>query len=206
MSTVFPLHTERLVLRAFAEDDLDALYDMHRRPEVTEFLLSDTRTRGEVREMLKRRISQTDLVKEGDNLAVAVVVRESGALIGDFNLELVGRGTRPRRDRVRAQPDARGRGYATEAGGAMLRLAFEHFGFHRVIGDLQRAQHRVDAADGAARHAQGRRSSCRATCSRANGSTSPTTRSCGRSGSVGGRSVLERLSSSAARPGGAQPG
>src|SRR5437899_553206 len=89
MSHFLPVRTERLVLRAFTDDDLDALHDLYRRPEVTRFLRWDTRTRGEARAMLKRRIGQTDLAKDGDNLAVAVEVRESGAPIGDFNLELL---------------------------------------------------------------------------------------------------------------------
>jgi RimJ/RimL family protein N-acetyltransferase len=134
MSHVFPVRTERLVLRAFTENDLDALYDLYRRPEVTEFLRWDTRTRGEVREMLKGRVSQTDLVKEGDNLAVAVVVAESGVLIGDFNLELVDAGLGRAEIGYVLSPAHTGHGYATEAASAVLGLAFEHFGFHRVIG------------------------------------------------------------------------
>ncbi|HEY4460063.1 MAG TPA: GNAT family protein [Pseudonocardiaceae bacterium] len=134
MNQALPVRTERLVLRAFTDDDLDALYDLHRRPEVTQFLLWDTRTRGEVREMLKRRVNQTDLVKEGDNLAVAVEVRESGALIGDFNLELGDAGLGRAEIGFVLNPTHAGRGYATEAANAMLGLAFQHFGFHRVIG------------------------------------------------------------------------
>jgi RimJ/RimL family protein N-acetyltransferase len=131
---IFPIHTERLELRAFTEDDLDGLHDMQRRPEVVRFLRWDTRTRGESREMLARRITQTDLAKEGDNLAAAVVLRESGALIGDFNLELSDPGLGCAEVGFAMNPTHAGQGYATEAGAAMLRLAFEHFGFHRVIG------------------------------------------------------------------------
>ena len=134
MSRVFPIRTERLLLRAFGEEDLDALHDMQRRPEVTRFLRWDTRTRGEAREMLNRRIGQTDLVKEGDNLAAAVVLRESGALIGEFDLELLDAGLGQAEIGFALNPTHGGQGYATEAGGAVLRLAFEHFGFHRVIG------------------------------------------------------------------------
>jgi RimJ/RimL family protein N-acetyltransferase len=134
MSHVLPVRTERLVLRAFAEEDLNAVHDIHRRPEVTRFLRSNTRTRGEARAMLNRRLGQTDLVKEGDNLAVAVVVRDSGALIGDFNLELVDAGLGRAEIGFVMNPTHAGQGYATEAGSALLRLAFEHYGFHRVIG------------------------------------------------------------------------
>jgi RimJ/RimL family protein N-acetyltransferase len=131
---VFPIRTERLELRAFTEDDLDALYDMQRSPEVTRFLRWGTRTRGDAREMLARRVTQTDLAKEGDNLAAAVALRESGALIGDFNLELSDAGLGCAELGFAMNPTHAGHGYATEAGGAMLRLAFEHYGFHRVIG------------------------------------------------------------------------
>jgi RimJ/RimL family protein N-acetyltransferase len=131
---IFPIHTERLILRAFDEDDLEALYDIQRRPEVTQFLRWDTKTRGEAREMLGRRITQTDIVGEGDNLAAAVVVRDSGALIGDFNLELVDAGLGRAEIGFAMNPTHAGRGYATEAGNALLRLAFQHYGFHRVIG------------------------------------------------------------------------
>ncbi|HJP76515.1 MAG TPA: GNAT family protein [Pseudonocardiaceae bacterium] len=134
MSSVLPVRTARLVLRAFSDDDLNALYDIHRRPEVARFLRSDTRTRGEVRAMLKRRLGETDLVKEGDSLAVAVVVRDSGALIGDFNLELLDADSGRAEIGFVLNPTHAGQGYATEAGCALLRLAFEHYGFHRVIG------------------------------------------------------------------------
>jgi RimJ/RimL family protein N-acetyltransferase len=134
MTRVFPIRTERLLLRAFTEDDLDALYDMQRRPEVTRFLRWDTKTRGETREMLGRRISQTDLAKEGDNLAAAVVLRETGAMIGDFNLEFADPGLGCAEIGFAMNPTHAGRGYATEAGSALLRIAFEHYGLHRVIG------------------------------------------------------------------------
>lgn len=134
MSGVLPVRTERLVLRGFTEDDLTALHDIHRRPAVARFLRADTRTRSETRAMLKRRLGQLDLVKEGDNLAVAVEVRDSGALIGDFNLELSDAGLGLAEIGFVLNPTHAGRGYATEAGGALLRIAFEHYGLHRVIG------------------------------------------------------------------------
>lgn len=134
MSGVFPIRTERLVLRAFTEDDLDALHDIQRRPEVTRFLPWDTRTRGETRELLKRRIGETDLVQEGDILSVAVESGETGELIGDFNLELADAGLRCGEIGFVLNPQHAGKGYATEAGGALLRLAFDRFGMHRVIG------------------------------------------------------------------------
>jgi RimJ/RimL family protein N-acetyltransferase len=84
--------------------------------------------------MLARRIGQNAITAEGDNLAAAVVHRESGALIGDFNLELVDVGLGKAEIGFAMNPAHAGRGYATEAGRAILRLAFAHYGFHRVVG------------------------------------------------------------------------
>jgi RimJ/RimL family protein N-acetyltransferase len=131
---VLPLNTQRLLLRAWGEADFDGLYDMQSRPEVTRYLRWDIRTREQAREMLARRIAQTEIAGEGDNLAVAVTERESGALIGDFNLDLLDAELGRAEIGFAMNPAYAGKGYATEAGRAVLGLAFEHYGFHRVIG------------------------------------------------------------------------
>jgi RimJ/RimL family protein N-acetyltransferase len=131
---VLPLNTERLLLRTFVDDDFDALYDIQSRPEVTEYLRWDARTREQTRAMLERRMAQTAIAVQGDNLAIAVEHRESGALIGDFNLDLVNGELGRAEIGFATNPVYAGHGYATEAGRAVLRLAFEYYGFHRVIG------------------------------------------------------------------------
>ena len=44
-----PLETERLVLRRFREDDLDALFDIHSRADVARYLYWEPRSREQVR-------------------------------------------------------------------------------------------------------------------------------------------------------------
>ncbi len=44
----YPVRTPRLVLRPFTPDDLDALHDYHRLPEVTRYLYHAPRNRAEV--------------------------------------------------------------------------------------------------------------------------------------------------------------
>ncbi|MFF2747101.1 GNAT family N-acetyltransferase [Kitasatospora sp. NPDC058048] len=129
-----PVVTDRLVLRSFTEADIDDLHDIQRRPDVTRYLLWDARTREETRTALATRISESELAGEGDNLAVAVELRESGRLIGEFNLDWLSAELGRAEIGFVMNPDHGGRGYATEAGREVLRLAFERYGFHRVVG------------------------------------------------------------------------
>ncbi|KUL35394.1 acetyltransferase [Streptomyces sp. NRRL F-4489] len=126
--------TERLVLRPFTPQDLDDLHDLHRRPDVTRYLLWDARTRDETAAALATRCRETRLAAEGDNLAIAVQLRATGGLIGEFNLHWLSAELGRAEIGFVQHPDHAGRGYATEAGRQVLRLAFETHGFHRVIG------------------------------------------------------------------------
>ncbi|MFK0295207.1 GNAT family N-acetyltransferase [Streptomyces sp. NPDC090442] len=126
--------TERLVLRAFTPQDLDDLHDLHRRPDVTRYLLWDTRSREEAATALATRCREVGLTAEGDNLAIAVQLRDTGRLIGEFNLHWLSAELGRAEIGFVLHPDHSGRGYATEAGRQVLRVAFARYGFHRVIG------------------------------------------------------------------------
>ena len=131
---ILPLITERLLLRRFEERDLDAVYDMERRPEVVRYLYWEPRTREEARAALDRRIRMTSLDGDPAALRLAVVRRDSGELIGDFSL-----GIRSRQDGqadigFMFKPEHHGQGFAAEAGRAVLALGFETSGLHRIFG------------------------------------------------------------------------
>lgn len=130
----FPLTTARLTLRPYASDDFDALYDIQSRPEVTRYLMYDTRDRDQVREILEQRMRADG--RERDAVDLAVVLTDSGTLIGDVALFL--RNPEHRQGEVGYvfHPDYGGRGYATEAARVLLRLGFEDHGLHRIIGRL----------------------------------------------------------------------
>ncbi|SFE00766.1 Protein N-acetyltransferase, RimJ/RimL family [Actinopolyspora alba] len=129
-----PVVTERLLLRSFTESDLDDLHEIQRRPDVTRYLFFDARSWEETKTALDKRGGETELTTEGQNLAIAVELRETGRVIGDFNLEWVSAELGRAEIGFVMNPDHSGRGYATEAGREVLRLAFEHYGFHRVVG------------------------------------------------------------------------
>lgn len=139
MSVVgYPVRTARLVLRPFAADDLDAVYDMQSRPEVTRYLLYDVRDRSRAREALQERITAARPGHHSGRLilALAVVLPETGAVIGDVGLSWLSREYRQGEVGYVIHPDHAGHGYATEAAQAMLSLGFGTFGLHRIVGRL----------------------------------------------------------------------
>jgi RimJ/RimL family protein N-acetyltransferase len=133
----YPLETERLLLRPFGPDDFDALLAIHSRPDVARWLLWEPRNRDEVRSTLARKQTETTLARDGDTISLAVVLKGSSELIGDVILHLLSAEHRQAEIGFIIHPDHHGRGYATETGRVLLRLAFETFGMHRVVGCLE---------------------------------------------------------------------
>ena len=130
----FPITTPRLSLRPYVFDDLDALYDIQSLPEVTRYLMYGTRDRDQVREILEQRIRADGPERDAVNLAV--VLPDSGTLIGDVVLFLRNPEHRQGEIGYVFHPDHGGRGYATEAARVLLRLGFTDYGLHRIIGRL----------------------------------------------------------------------
>jgi RimJ/RimL family protein N-acetyltransferase len=127
------LTTERLVLRPFAEGDLDALVPLHAEESFWWYPLRRGMTAEESAAFLERVIARYD--DDGFGLE-AVIDRSSGDLIGWAGLAVphflpqvlpsveVG---------WRLAPAARGRGLATEAGAAAVRYGFTDGGLERIV-------------------------------------------------------------------------
>ena len=132
----YPLETERLVLRPFTVEDHDDAYAYHSRQDVVRYLYWEAPGVVEFREVLHRKMARTALLREGDGLNLAVVPRDVGRVIGDVALSW--RSAEHRQGEVGFvfHPDFQGRGYATEAARAMLRLGFGGAGLHRIVGRL----------------------------------------------------------------------
>jgi RimJ/RimL family protein N-acetyltransferase len=137
LAPAYPLRTERLLLRPFRTDDFEAVFPIHSSADVARYLYWDPRTAAEVREVLERKTHSTRIAVDGDGLSLAIVVEETGDLVGDCSLTLLSRVHRQGEIGFLLHPDHQGYGYATEAAQVLLGLAFEDLGLHRVIGRLE---------------------------------------------------------------------
>jgi RimJ/RimL family protein N-acetyltransferase len=134
---VLELDGERVRLRPFTADDFDALLAIQSRADVARWLYWEPRSADEVRAALDRKIRGTSFQRDGDSLSFAVVLKETSDVIGDGSLFMVSAEHRQGEIGFVFHPDHHGRGYATETARLLLRLAFEEFGLHRVIGRLE---------------------------------------------------------------------
>ncbi|GAA1674525.1 GNAT family protein [Fodinicola feengrottensis] len=127
-----PVKTDRLLLRPFQLDDLDALHDIESRPEVALYEYWGPRTREESAEALSRKAAQNGTAAEGEWLGLVICLADTGELIGDVSLKWASEKWRQGELGYVLSPDHQGRGYATEAAKAVLRLGFHEFALRRI--------------------------------------------------------------------------
>jgi RimJ/RimL family protein N-acetyltransferase len=132
----YPIRTERLLLRPYRLSDLDSLIDVRSREDVVRYLEWGVRSREEVIATLERRLDLTHLDEDRSDLALVIEHGETGAFLGDIVLVWTSREHHQGEIGWVVHPDHASRGYATEAGIAMLGLAFDHYGLHRICARL----------------------------------------------------------------------
>ncbi|MEV6316809.1 GNAT family protein [Streptomyces sp. NPDC051776] len=126
---MFP-QTDRLSLRRFRPEDAPALAAYRSDPEVARYQSWASPVPVEAADALVRSYAAGDPAEPGW-FQYAVELKAHGALVGDVAVCL-------HENRMQAEigftiaPDRQGRGYATEAVGAMLRELFDERGLHRV--------------------------------------------------------------------------
>ncbi len=128
----YPLITERLRLRPFTRGDVDAVFAYRGREDVALYLFDAPLSREECALAIQQRTNQLQLEKEEDRIILAVETLDGGALVGEVSL--IWRSVEARQGELGwiFHPDHQGRGYASEASGRLLDLAFEHADLHRV--------------------------------------------------------------------------
>jgi RimJ/RimL family protein N-acetyltransferase len=113
-------------------EDLAALHAMRSHEDVVRWLYFEPQTEAEVAVWLDGVIARPP--ETGAPLAVEI--RETGELVGHVTLAI---DPEHRQGEIGFifHPDHQGRGYATEAGAGVLRVAFEAYDLHRVYGRLE---------------------------------------------------------------------
>ncbi|SDD52168.1 GNAT family N-acetyltransferase [Auraticoccus monumenti] len=125
-----PLRTGRLVLRRYEEGDVDAVWAYYRDEEVNRYLLTVPFTRGYTETVVAQR--RESVVPGQPGRTLPLVVEHEGQVVGDVVLTLDERCGKAELGWVFA-PAAGGRGLATEATRALVDVAFDHYGVHRVL-------------------------------------------------------------------------
>jgi RimJ/RimL family protein N-acetyltransferase len=128
----YPVETERLQLRPFCRGDVEAVYAYRCREDVTRWLIDAPMTREAVAEIIQARVGQSSWTRNGDSIFLAVDNRADKATVGEVSL--IQRSAEHRQAEIGYifHPDVQGQGLATEAGRALMSLAFDNAGVHRV--------------------------------------------------------------------------
>ncbi len=130
-----PLRTERLELRYLRDADAGGLLRYYGREDTTRYLLDGPWDAARARDEVGRRRGRLHITAAGFAVCLVVVERDAdggGAVVGDITLWAVDDSLSLGEVSWVFDPDAGGRGLATEAARAVLDLAFGHYGMHRV--------------------------------------------------------------------------
>jgi RimJ/RimL family protein N-acetyltransferase len=136
MTAYLPITTDRLTLRRYRETDHDDLLKLQSNEDVARYLLYGPRTPEQVKEALAGRIADVAMDTDGQALTLAVELTETGQHLGEVTLFVYSAEHRSGEIGYVFHPESAGHGYASEAAKELLRVGFEHFGWHRIIARL----------------------------------------------------------------------
>lgn len=130
----FPIRTSRLLLRPLTDDDVEALAEYRSLPEVCRHVPFEPMDVDTVRRRLGTRFGRDTIDGEGQGLLLGVVLaaEEPPVLAGDVMLHWSSEEHKSAEVGYVFHPRHGGHGYATEAVHALLHLAFDDLGLHRV--------------------------------------------------------------------------
>lgn len=137
-----PLTTDRLRLRSYRETDAEAHLPIYSREDVSRFLLQDPWTAKVAETEIAKRLPRTGLETESRTLALVIETAdglyslEGSRVIGDIALWLEDGSDEKAEIGWILDPAASGHGFATEAAIAVLNVAFDHYGLHRVFAQM----------------------------------------------------------------------
>lgn len=129
----FPIVTKRLLLRPFEKTDLDQVMNYYALPEVQRYLDAKGRDRSECGAAIEAMSRQRRFNRPGDVVSLAITRRIDRSLVGQISLRWTDATASQAELRFVVNQDCRGQGYCTEAIRAVLDVAFDESGFHRVF-------------------------------------------------------------------------
>ncbi len=128
----YPISTARLRLRPLTSDDVDALLAYRSDAEVCRFLPFEPMDAQVLQQRLAKDMGRREITGPGQGLTLGVELAATGRLMGDVVLFFDSVEHRCGEIGYVFHPQVAGHGYATEACLAVLSLAYENLGLHRV--------------------------------------------------------------------------
>ena len=125
--------SQRLSIRELTFDDVDAVFAIYGDQVATEHLSFEPRTRDQVGQIVARSIASATAAPRSE-YALAVIERDTKALIGYGRLAMDPHQQRAATFGFALRPDAWGVGYGLETVRLLLGLGFEELGLHRIWG------------------------------------------------------------------------
>ena len=130
ISPDWPLRTERLTLRPWADGHFEAFFEMQRDEEVARWEYHEPRGEAESRRVFDYKRISYELGGNFPWISCAVVVRDE--VVGDLSLNVRSEEHRGGELGFIVHPRHQGKGCATDGARALLERAFEKVGFHRI--------------------------------------------------------------------------
>ncbi|SMH29149.1 aminoglycoside 6'-N-acetyltransferase [Rathayibacter oskolensis] len=134
-----PIRTERLLLRPLSLEDAADHAKYQGDPEAVRYLRWPVRTPEQSRAHLLVRLPSDRLAADGDVVVLAMVPADgpsAGRVIGDLTLIVSSAAQGAVEIGWVLHPEAQGLGFATEGARALLSLAFDELGAHRIVAQL----------------------------------------------------------------------
>ena len=129
-----PRATEHLTLRTFNDDDYEDLIPLYGHAEVARYLYWEPRDADETLATLERHLQRPLEIIDENVLPVAVVLNETGRVIGDIMLRRSRNEHRQGEVGGTLHPHYHGRGFAGEIYRELLRIGFGQYSLRRIIG------------------------------------------------------------------------
>ena len=128
----YPIRTDRLLLRPLTSEDAEPMLAYKSDAEAVRYVPYGQLTLTDIEERIATRWAGTRFEKQGDAVCLGIEERETGRLVGDVVLFWRSENDREGEVGYILDPAFSGRGYATEAVGALLDVGFEGLGLHRI--------------------------------------------------------------------------
>jgi RimJ/RimL family protein N-acetyltransferase len=137
----YPIATARLLLRPLTSQDIPDLLAYRSDPQVCRYLPFEPMTREVLAARVAGDLGRSELSAEGQAMTLGAERVSDGRVIGDVVLFFHSERHAGGEIGYAFHPDVAGQGFASEACAAVLGLAYEELGLHRVVANMDARNH-----------------------------------------------------------------